>query len=118
MLTDRSVPLARSFAKKIIYLYPDVLFLCLLSFCVVFFSQCRPLVVVSAVVTHAALALGHIHGVLNIRWNNHLVVFGLPLLLLKLLMVQFLLAREKGDGEVLNKTKKTLLQNGHSHFST
>lgn len=40
--------------------------------------------------TYAALALGHIHGMLNIWWNNHVVVLGLALLLLKLILVQFL----------------------------
>lgn len=39
---------------------------------------------------YVALALGHVHGVLNVGWNNHLVVYGLALFLLKLCFVQFL----------------------------
>lgn len=40
--------------------------------------------------THAALILGYVHGVLNVRWNRHLVVNGLALFLLKLGLVHFL----------------------------
>lgn len=40
--------------------------------------------------THAALSLGYVHGVLNVRWNRHLVVYGLALFLLKLGFVHFL----------------------------
>lgn len=42
------------------------------------------------IMTHAALILGYVHGVLNVRWNRHLVVYGLALFLLKLGFVHFL----------------------------
>lgn len=41
-------------------------------------------------VTHAALSLGHVDGMLNVRWNDHVVVHRLALLLLELLFIQFL----------------------------
>lgn len=40
--------------------------------------------------TYIALIFSHWHGVLNIRWSNHVVVHWLALLLLKLGFVQFL----------------------------
>lgn len=40
--------------------------------------------------THVALSLSHVHGMLNIRWNGHLVIYRLALFFLKLLFVQFL----------------------------
>lgn len=45
--------------------------------------------------THIALALGHVHGVLHVGRNDHLVVDGLALFLLKLCFVHFL-QREGG----------------------
>lgn len=40
--------------------------------------------------THAALILGYVHGVLDVGWDRHLVVYGLALFLLKLGFVHFL----------------------------
>lgn len=39
---------------------------------------------------HVALALGHVHGVLDVGRNDHLVVDGLALFLLELCFVHFL----------------------------
>lgn len=63
--------------------------------------------------THVALSLGHIDGVLNIRWNSHLVINGLALLLLKLGFVQFLqsateMSRKAGCGRVM--IRETLMR--------
>lgn len=41
-------------------------------------------------ISHIALILRHVHGMLNIRWHKHLVVHRLALFLLELLLVLFL----------------------------
>lgn len=50
----------------------------------------HPLCAENCEATHVALTLGHIDSVLNVWWNDHVIVFRLALLLLKLLFVQFL----------------------------
>lgn len=45
--------------------------------------------------TYVALALGHVHGVLNIRRNGHHVVYRLPLFLLVFRFVHFLQRKKK-----------------------
>ncbi len=65
--------------------------------------------------THAALILGHCHGMLNIRWNNHVVIHWLALFLLKLRFVQFL-EREKGICQGQPHKNSPGLWDGWGHF--
>lgn len=56
--------------------------------------------------THIALTFGHVHGMLNIRRHNHVVIYGLALFLLKLFFVHVLKRENSTSSPAANKQSR------------